>query len=31
MCDDKASWVEKCGDIQAKLFEYAFALAMQTG
>eukprot|EP00927_Polykrikos_kofoidii_P013347 TRINITY_DN15812_c0_g2_i1.p1 TRINITY_DN15812_c0_g2~~TRINITY_DN15812_c0_g2_i1.p1 ORF type:complete len:213 (+),score=47.26 TRINITY_DN15812_c0_g2_i1:218-856(+) len=31
ICDGKESWMKTCGDVQGKLFRYAFFLATQTG
>mmetsp|Transcript_3477 Transcript_3477/g.6113 ORF Transcript_3477/g.6113 Transcript_3477/m.6113 type:complete len:197 (-) Transcript_3477:61-651(-) len=31
ICDGKEAWMQKCGDIQAKLFQKAFILASPTG
>eukprot|EP00440_Ansanella_granifera_P023026 gb/GFBE01025006.1/.p1 GENE.gb/GFBE01025006.1/~~gb/GFBE01025006.1/.p1 ORF type:complete len:199 (+),score=49.90 gb/GFBE01025006.1/:1-597(+) len=31
ICDGKESWMQKCGDVQAKLFQNAYILATQTG
>ena len=31
ICDGKESWMQSCGDVQAKLFQKAFILANPTG
>mmetsp|Transcript_60597 Transcript_60597/g.141154 ORF Transcript_60597/g.141154 Transcript_60597/m.141154 type:complete len:201 (-) Transcript_60597:128-730(-) len=31
ICDGKESWMQSCGDVQAKLFRHVYALATQTG
>mmetsp|Transcript_74390 Transcript_74390/g.210496 ORF Transcript_74390/g.210496 Transcript_74390/m.210496 type:complete len:210 (-) Transcript_74390:22-651(-) len=31
ICDGKESWMKSCWDVQAKLFQYAYVLATQTG